>query len=321
MNILLIAAGASLTALLIFLALLYGLQARRARAAAIRGRLHSIEMPIEGGEEEPILRDERLSAIPGLNRILVRTGIARKVERLLYMANIHMRVGAFLLMVVFLFILTGLIVHLSTGNPIYTTAGMLLAAFGPLFYAGRKKERRMRAFAEQFVEALDLINNSLRAGHSFPMALQNVAGEFPAPVGTEFGQMMQEMKLGVDPITSLESLAGRIDTPDLNFFVISVKIQNEIGGNLSEILDTLTHTVRERFKLSGKLRALTAQHRFSGIVLMAFPFALGLLFYFFNPESILAFIAHPIGKTLLGIAVGMQVLGFFLIRHITMVRV
>lgn len=321
MNILFIAACAGATALFITLALLFGVLTRRSRVAAIRERLRSIEMPLEAGAEESILRDERLSAIPGLNRLLARIGIARRVERLLYLANIHMRVGTFLLMVVFLFIITGLIIHLATGNPAYTAAGMLLAALSPLFYADRKKDRRMAAFAEQFVDALDLINNSLRAGHSFPMALQNVAGEFPDPVGTEFGQMMQEMKLGVDPITSLESLAGRIETTDLNFFVIAVKIQNEIGGNLSQILDTLTSTVRERFKLSAKLKALTAQHRFSGVVLMAFPIILGLLFYLFNPEAILTFIAHPTGKLLVGIAVFLQVVGFFLIRHITMVRV
>ena len=321
MNLLLIAFISTVAALLLFLAVAYGLEDRRSRTSAIRNRLRSIEMPVEQRAEESILRDELLSDIPGLNRLLVRTGIARRVERLLYLSDVQMRVGAFLLLVVFLCIVAGLCCHFLIGNPAYTGLAMIFGALGPIAYAGRRRDKRMRLFSEQFVEALDLINNSLRAGHSFPMALQNVAGEFPDPIGAEFGQMMQEMELGVDPVTSLESLARRIDNPDLHFFIIAVKIQNEIGGNLSEILDTLTHTVRERFKLSAKLRALTAQHRFSGLVLICFPIIIGILFYFFSTEAMVAFFADPIGKMLIALAVGMQAIGFFLIRHLTTIRV
>ena len=144
----------------------------------------------------------------------------------------------------------------------------------------------MQRFEEQLPDALELIARSLKAGHAFSSGMKMVTDEFDDPVGTEFAKTLNEINFGVDVTEALKNLAKRVDCPDLNFFVISVILQKETGGNLAEILENIGHLIRERFKFYGRVRTLTAEGRLSAVVLIGLPFVIAFVIFLLNPEYI-----------------------------------
>jgi tight adherence protein B len=202
--------------------------------------------------------------------------------------------------------------------------GFLGAGFlgiGPLFYLLYKKKKRMQLFQKQFPDVLDLLSRSLRAGHSFPSAIQMVAEEFPDPTGTEFKKVSTEIYYGLSLNDALKNLTKRVDCEDLGFFITSVVIQRETGGNLAEMMDSIAHIIRERFKLLGRVKALAAEGVLSAWILSLLPFGVAALIYLMNREYILFLFNDPLGqKMAIGTAIWLF-LGICFMRKMVNIKI
>lgn len=240
----------------------------------------------------------------------------RDLKILLEQADLNWTPGTFIS------ISFGLAAALSASAFILSQAAMptVFAAMAglwfPLMYVKRLKKRRIRRFEEQFPEAIDLLGRSIRAGHAFPTGLKVVGEESPDPMATEFRQIFDEQKFGLPLEDSLLGLADRIDMVDVRIFVTAILIQREVGGNLAEILDKISYTIRERFSLQRQIRVYTAQGRLTGYILAALPILLGLAIAALNPEYMAILFEDPMGKVLIAAAAVLQLLGFLLIRRI-----
>jgi tight adherence protein B len=168
---------------------------------------------------------------------------------------------------------------------------------------------------------LDLIARSLRAGHAFSSGLRLVADEMEEPISGEFGKTLREINFGVATHDALFNLTTRIPLDDLKFFIISVILQRESGGNLAEILENLSRLIRERFKLNGHVRVLSSQARLSAYILVAVPFVTGILIYLISPKFFDAFFENPSVRYLLGFGVVWMIIGIFLMKRIVTIRV
>ena len=199
--------------------------------------------------------------------------------------------------------------------------GALVGGALPYLVLLRKRAMRMRKFEEQFPEALDLLSRAIRAGHAFTTAVGMVADEAPDPIGPEFKKTFDEQNFGLPLKDALGNLGQRVPLIDVHFFVTAVLIQRETGGNLSEILDNLSHVVRERFKILRQVRVYTAHGRLTGYVLMALPAALAVALSFINPAHMDMLLKERMGQMMLMGAVVMQTVGYFWIRQVVKIEV
>ena len=165
------------------------------------------------------------------------------------------------------------------------------------------------------------MTSALRAGLSFPAALQLVAQESPEPLAQEFAVTFDEQNLGLDVKEALVNLTERVDSLDLKFFVTAVIIQRETGGNLAEIMESIARIIRERFKILGDVKARTAHGRLTGMILSILPLALGVIFTMIAPNYMLTFFRDPAGQAMLVMCLVMQVMGFFWIRRVINIKV
>ena len=179
----------------------------------------------------------------------------------------------------------------------------------------------MQKFERQLPDAMDLIARSLKAGHAFTGGLKMVADEFDDPMGTEFDKTLNEINFGVGVIEGLKTLANRVDCRDLKFFVISVILQRETGGNLAEILENIARLIRERFKLHGHIRVLSAEGKLSAIILIALPIFVVFALSIINPEYINTLIIDPLGRIMSAFAIFMMIVGVFVMRRLIKIRV
>lgn len=191
----------------------------------------------------------------------------------------------------------------------------------PFFWLLWRRRKRLKAFAVQIPDALELMARALRAGHSLAAGFRLVHEEMPDPIGTEFGRVFEEQNLGVPLEEALTSLADRIPNLDLKFFATAVILQRQTGGDLAELLDKIGYLVRERFKIWGQVQALTAEGRLSGVVLLGLPPLLFVAVYRINPEYLMQLFTDPMGRQMLAGAVVLQILGALAIRKIVNIRV
>ncbi|NPU98074.1 MAG: type II secretion system F family protein [Candidatus Omnitrophica bacterium] len=236
-------------------------------------------------------------------------------------AGIKMDVGRWLVMVVVVSGFAGLAVWFFKPNiPLVIVASSLTVL---LFYAQVLYQRRQRikAFEAGFPQSLEIIGRSLRAGHPFTMGMQMVSTEMPAPVGPEFAQVFYEMQMGLPLDDSLRRLALRVPLIDVRFFVLSLLIHQQTGGDLAEVLDNLSRVVRDRFKVMGQVKALTAEGRLSGIVLSALPVIVFGLILSMNPSYVRVLIDTGLGRKMLYIAGFLQCVGMAMIYKIVRIKV
>ncbi len=198
--------------------------------------------------------------------------------------------------------------------------GILIAGL-PLMWLIMRRRRRLRKFAKQLPDALELIARALRAGHSLQSGFHLVSEEMQDPIGTEFHRAFEEQNLGIPMDEALNNMCERVPNLDLRFFVTSIILQRQTGGDLAEILDKIGELIRERFKIYGQVQALTGEGRLSGIVLLALPPALFLAVYRLNPDYVMVLFTDPMGKQMLAGGVVMQILGALVIRKIVNIRV
>lgn len=191
----------------------------------------------------------------------------------------------------------------------------------PLLWVLFRRRKRLKTFASQLPDALEMLSRSLRAGQSLGFGFNMVSEEMSAPIGKEFGRAFEEQNLGVPLEETLESLTDRIPNLDLKFFVTAVVLQRQTGGDLAEILDKIGALIRDRFRIWGQVQALTGEGRLSGVVLLALPFVLFIAVYQLNPDYISVLFTDTMGKKMLAVAIFMQVLGALVIRKIVNIKV
>lgn len=272
-------------------------------------------------EISDVLRKELLSDVPALNRILLTVpGIAR-LRLFLEQGAIQMQVGNFVLISIAISVFVFFAV-LIVGLPLYEGLPAAIGAGAiPTVIASAIRQRRFNKFEEQFPEAMDFLGRAVRAGHAFTTGFELIANELPAPVGEEFRITFQQQKLGLPFRDALQNLAVRVPLPDVRIFISSLQIQRDSGGNLGEILDTMSMVVRERFKLRRQIKIYTAEGRLSSYVLTALPFAALVALYFLQPAYIMPMFTEPRGQRMLGLAAILQVVGYFVIGRIIKIKV
>ena len=244
------------------------------------------------------------------------------LELLMLRAGLPLRGGEFVVLcVASAVLLSMLFLLLGGGQLIFGLIGAVLGFFFPFILVSMKTGKRRKTFNSQLGDALILIANSLRTGYSFMQASDMVAQEMRPPISSEFARAVKEMSLGVTIEEALANLGKRISSEDLDLVLTAVLIQRQVGGNLSEVLDNIARTIRERVRIRGEIRTLTAQGRISGVIVSLLPIVLGLIIYLLNPEYVKLLFVHPFGKILLGVAGLGQVIGILVIRRIVDIEV
>jgi tight adherence protein B len=298
---------------------------RRARAAVL-GRFSGKELAVAAGRHsaQPALM-QLTDAVRGrlATRILERLRLKQTAEGWLETAALkwgaagllHRSVGAFLVAFALVTVVT------RNSMPVAAVAAGGLAALLPLVYVRRKANQRVRQFEEQFPDCLEFISRSMRAGHAFSVSLEMVFREFSEPLASEFRRTFEEQNLGQPLDIVLKKLTRRIPSMDVHFFVSAVLLQKRTGGNLAELLDKLAHIIRERFKLRARIRAISAQGLMSGRILALIPVGVAAMMFVVNPDYANFFVVDPVGHELVGLAVGLLIAGYLIIKKIVTIEV
>lgn len=191
----------------------------------------------------------------------------------------------------------------------------------PLIWVLFRRRRRLKAFAAQLPDALEMLSRSLRAGQSLAFGFNMVAAEMSDPISKEFTRVFEEQNLGISLDETLEGLTNRVPNLDLKFFATAVILQRQTGGDLAEILDKIGDLIRDRFRIWGQVQALTGEGRLSGVVLLALPFVLFVAVYQLNPEYLMVLFEDPMGTKMLVGAIFLQIVGALVIRKIVNIKV
>lgn len=293
---------------------------RDPEAERVARRLRSVIKSDTRQEDVTITKDRRLSDNPDLEPLLRRLPLVRRLDRMLVQAGSAQLVAS-LLAVCAACSSAGLVAALALRLPLPAVLGCAVGAAGlPLLRLVRARDQRMVRFERQLPEALDMMGRAMRAGHAFPTALKLVADEVAAPLGEEFKTAFDEVNFGVSMADALNNLAQRVPSMDLQYFVVAVLIQRESGGNLTELLTSISGIVRDRQKLAGQVRVLSAEGRISAWVLCLLPFGAGFMMYAVNPETMGVLVNDPVGRQLTGAALGMMAFGVLAIRKIVRIR-
>jgi tight adherence protein B len=289
----------------------------------LMGRLQELSAPLDepDAKKATLVKVTNPGIVPAFDRMMAGTTRGYAISRWIEQSGMKASISSVLLVALVLAAVMAFVAALATharwSMPIGAAVGFSL----PFMVLRIKRTRRLRAFEEEFPEALDLISRALKAGHAFATGLKMVADEMKEPVGPEFRKTFDEQNFGLPLKDALENLTLRIPILDMRFFATAVLIQRETGGNLSEILENLAHVVRERFKILRQVRVYTAHGRLTGYVLLALPAVLAIALSFINPEHMNMLFRERIGQILLMVAIGMQTAGFVWIRQVVKIEV
>ena len=297
----------------------YGVRALfQRRAQELRRRLQAIgQGSAEGGN---LLRAGRLAASPALDALLRNVPAARAAERLLEAADSRLTVAQLAAVSVSLTVAALAVSVALRLAPVAALALALVGLLAPTLLLALGADRRSRRLSEQLPEALDMMARSLRAGHATSAAFQMVATEMPEPVCVEFGRAFEEQRLGLSLEQAILHMTARAPrNRDLKIFATSAIIQKETGGNLAELLGGIAETIRSRYRFQGKLRALTAEGRASGVVLGVLPLAFFLVIQMVNPGYFAPLLGEPAGHAILTGALLSWLLGVAWLHRLTKV--
>jgi tight adherence protein B len=243
------------------------------------------------------------------------------LDRIMQQADCHIKPSTLLSASIILCV-SGTSVSWFLGAPLFVLPLPALILFSlPWMWLLHKRKRRLKKFAAQLPDALELVARALRAGHSLAAGMHVVAEEMPEPIASEFCRVYEEQNLGISLEDALKGLVERVPNLDLKFFVTSVAIQRQTGGDLAEILDKIGHVVRERYRILGQVMALTGEGRLSGVVLIALPFVLFFVVLHLNPKYVELLWKTEIGIKMSVTALVMQILGALVIRKIVNIKV
>ena len=245
---------------------------------------------------------------------------ATKVQRDLARASLQLRVAEYYYIRIGLSIGLGVLLFLFK-DPLSGVIGFVLGYFLPRFWVGRRISKRLKAFNRQLADTTSLLSNALRSGSSFLQAIELVSREAEPPMSEEMGRVVREVNLGLGMEEALNNLVRRIKSDDVDLMVTAIGIQQQVGGNLAEILDTIAFTIRERVRIKAEINTLTAQGRVSGYLVAFLPIGLGAALNAINPAFMQPLFTQTIGRILIGVGAVMMTIGFLAIRKITDIKV
>jgi tight adherence protein B len=274
-----------------------------------------------GDEEVQLARQELMSEIPALSRALMRVKVATSLRKMLDQADLHITVSRLVMLSLMAGLLAALAVSMLTISKLLMVVGGAAAAAVPFLHIMYKRKKRLNAFLEHLPDALELIARALQAGHAFAESLHMVSTEMPEPIATEFRKTYEEQNLGLSLKLALENLSERVPLLDLRFCITAIMIQRETGGNLAEILEKVSHTIRERFRILEDLNTLTTSSRMSAWILCALPLFVALAVTYMNPDYMSVLWKDPRGHNLLYAAGSMQITGMLIIRKILKIKI
>lgn len=257
----------------------------------------------------------------GVSGFLAKYGFFQKLYKNLLQAWPNLSLPKFLIICIASSLTVGAVVGLVFFSIIFAMIGAAAGLWLPFMILNSKRARRQRVMAEQLPEALDFLSRILKAGHSLPTGIQMVADELPAPLSTEFRRTYDQHSLGQPIEESFKEMASRIDSPDFAFLITAILIQRQTGGDLSEVLGNISDMIRARLKLAMQVKSKTAEGRFTGYILVAFPCAMFAIMYLMNPTYTAIMYQSKKGIAMLCAAVVLQSMGLFAIRKITRIRV
>jgi tight adherence protein B len=257
----------------------------------------------------------------GASTMLVRWRPLEGLHRVVVQAYPNMNVTLFLCIAgtgaVGMFIIGSAL----TNNLVIAAVAGVLGAYFPFLMLMQKRSRRQRAIALQLPDALDFLSRILQAGHSFSTGIQMMSEELPDPLKSEFRRCYEQHSLGQPLEDTLKEMATRIESTDFAFFITATLIQRQTGGDLSEVLKNISNMVRQRIRLAQHVKAKTAEGRFTGYILVAFPAVMFVLVAFMNPSYAHNLTGTSVGQKMLGVAFGLQICGLYAIRKLTTVKV
>jgi len=297
-----------------------GSEAKRAR---LKQRLTEALLHSANTEDVEVLlaREELMSEIPWLNRVLVQVQIATRLKRVLDQADLHITVTRLIMLAAIAGVLAALAASVLTISLLVVLASGLIGASLPFIHVFWKRKQRLEMFLEQLPDALELMGRALSAGHAFPEALHMISVEMPEPIATEFRKTYEEQNYGLSLKLALENLAQRIPLLDLRLCITAILIQRETGGNLAEILEKVAYTIRERFRILGDLKTLTTSSRLSAWLLCGLPIFVSLAVTVMNPDYMSVLWKDPRGHKLIALALMMQITGIFIVRKILKIKI
>lgn len=287
----------------------------------IRSRLRMLSPEENRRKSIDIVRKRVLSEVPFLNDILLKAAWLPRLGRLLEQANSPYPLGAFLLLSILLGLIGFWVGSFVLSHVLFNLLGAASLGMAPFGYVYWQKRQRMLQFQRQLPNALDLVARALKAGHSVMVGMKMVGDEFPDPIGAEFDKTIAEINFGVGVPDALTNLARRVECVDLKFFVTSLIIQRETGGNLAEIIEKISRLIRQRFELQGRIRVLAAEGKLSAIVLLLLPCFVALALSFLNPEYLRVLLTDPLGQLMAGFGCLMILSGSLVIRMMIHIRV
>ncbi len=264
---------------------------------------------LPSGEQKEI-RQKRYSST------LIPLSIIRRVERRLAQADVSLYGNEFLYIVAGLFIAACLLSLILSRSILFSFVAAILTSALPFLFLRHKAQTRSKRFEGQLSDALTLISNSLRVGYSFSTAIDLVTKELRPPISAEFTRFVRDLKLGADFDEALAAMGNRLQSNDFNLFLTAVQIQRQVGGNLTEVLDKLAATIRERDRVRGEIKTLTAQGKLSGLIIGILPIVVGFIIFIINPSYIIVMFQSLLGISILGITVMLEIFGALLIRQI-----
>jgi len=271
-----------------------------------------------------VVRPPRASPLTdSLNKALAGRSFAADLTTQLARADAKVTVGEFLAIQVIMIVVGGVVGWLLAPDSIvFVLLTAVAGFFVPRFYIRFAQARRLKAFNNLLGDFLNLVVNGLRAGYSPTQAMEAVARELPAPLSTEVGRVVQEMQIGLAMEQALANMLRRVKSDDLDLIVTAMNVQREVGGNLAEILETISHTIRERVRIKGDISVLTAQGRISMYIIVFLPIAITIFLYLINREYISRLFTSGFCGWALVVCSGLSITaGYFTIRKIVSIEV
>jgi tight adherence protein B len=287
---------------------------------------------ILGGQKKAEKSDEKKAAlfqpedhVKGkiVRSVLTKYNLTKKLQDLMEQAGVKWDAARFVHACMGFFIAGYVLFWLFAPAEFRSVALLAAIAAGllPFVHVWRLKKKRLHSFEEIFPDALEFVSRSMRAGHAFSVSLEMIHREFQEPLAGEFKRTFEEHNLGLSLDNALQGLVRRVPLLDVHFFVSAVMLQKRTGGNLAEILDKLAYIIRERFKLRGRIRAVSAHGKMTAIALSCIPIAVAILMFFTNPDYVKFFFTDDIGQIMFGVAVTLQIIGYLIMKKIVSIEV
>ncbi|MCR3956871.1 MAG: type II secretion system F family protein [Gudongella sp.] len=312
--------GGFFTVLFVFLGL-YAMVFSKRLKVANRLDLYVTDEEDPTHEEDISLKEFILRSIGAVSKGISGSSYMDKKKKLLQQAYVFMRVEEFIGLSIIVAVAVALLLYLVTGMWFIGVAGFFLGYRIPDVFVNSTKKKRMKQLNSQLPESLTILSNGLRAGFSFIQAMNVAATEMESPIRDEFLRIIRDNSIGKTLDETLLDFSNRTDDEDIDMFVTALIIQRKVGGNLAEILDTIAATIRDRMRIRGEVKTLTAQSKISAIIISLLPFGIAIFLLAINPEYIMELFQSTIGIILVVLAIFFQIIGAFIMMRLADIEI